>query len=119
MIYNVNTAAWLCRVGQGIESLFVDGDLDVSALGPVSFKHKLTSCVPRFLDLLPHFECCFYFEISLAWVGLHLTLSSASYVRELQVHAHIHLDLCPADLFPPFFSAPFNPRTQMQRQEDL
>lgn len=66
MIYSVNTAAWLCQVGQGIVPLFVDGDLAVSALGPVSYKHKLTSCVPRFLDLLPHFKCCFYFEVSLA-----------------------------------------------------
>lgn len=40
MIYNVNTAAWVCGGWQGIMSLFVDGDLDVSALGPVSFKYK-------------------------------------------------------------------------------
>lgn len=59
MICNVNTAAWLCRVGQGIVPLFVDGDLSVSALGPVSFKHKLTSCVLDFWTYSPTLNVVF------------------------------------------------------------
>lgn len=101
---------WLCQVRQGIVFLFVDGDLAVSTLGPISFKNKFISCVPIFLDLFPCLKFCFYFEISLLrlaftpWPSHQLPIC-----WNYRCMPTSGWTSCLTDLFPPFLSsAPFS-----------